>query len=107
MEILREKTKKAGRPAKTIKKDIRTAVRFRKAEFFVIRQKGTRAGVKPSAFIRQKAIEGVVSNKLSEEDRHFVRQLIGMANNLNQLAKNSFREGMPKKCSTLKVSEPN
>jgi hypothetical protein len=40
------------------------------------------------------AIHGQVSNRLSEEERHFVRELIGMSNNVNQLAKNSHREGM-------------
>ena len=31
---------------------------------------------------------------VSEEERQFVRQLIGMANNLNQLTKNSYQKGM-------------
>jgi len=96
METVRENKKGSGRPAKTIKKDIRTAVRFSKTEFFVIRQKAQKAGVKPSAFIRQTVIEGAVTNRLNEEERHFVRQLIGMVNNLNQLTKNSHQEGMLK-----------
>lgn len=96
METVREKRKRAGRPAKSVKKDIRTAVRFSKTEFFVIRQKAQKAGIKPSAFIRQTAIEAVVTNRLSEEERQFVRQLIGMSNNLNQLTKNSHQEGMLK-----------
>lgn len=96
METVREKRKQAGRPAKIIKKEIRTAVRFSKTEHFIIRQKASKAGVKPSAFIRQTAIEGVVTTRLNEEERQFVRQLIGMSNNLNQLTKNSHKEGMLK-----------
>ena len=96
METVREHKKGSGRPAKTIKKDIRTAVRFSKLEYFVVRQKVEKAGIKVSAYVRQTAIASVVINRLSEEERQFVRQLIGMANNLNQLAKNSHQEGMLK-----------
>jgi DNA-binding phage protein len=31
---------------------------------------------------------------MSEEDRHFVRQLVGMANNLNQLTKLAHQQGI-------------
>lgn len=96
METVKEKRKAAGRPTKVVKKEIRTAVRFTKVEYFIIRQKASRAGIKPSAFIRQIAIEGAVAPRLNDEERHFVRQLIGMSNNLNQLTKNSHREGMLK-----------
>ena len=96
METVRETKKGSGRPVKTIKKDIRTAVRFSKLEYFVVRQKAERAGIKVSAYLRQTAIASAVINRLSEEERQFVRQLIGMSNNLNQLTKNSHQEGMLK-----------
>ncbi len=96
MEAVREKRKKAGRPAKIIKREVRTAVRFSKTEYFIIRQKALKAGVKPSAFIRQIAINGEIMMRLNEEERQFVRQLIGMSNNLNQFTKNSHNEGMLK-----------
>ena len=96
METVKKKTKQAGRPAKIIKKEIRAAVRFSKIEHFVIRQKAAKAGMKVSAYVRQTAINGAVTPKLSEEERHFVRQLIGMSNNINQLTKNSHTEGMLK-----------
>ncbi len=96
MEPVREKRKQAGRPAKIIKKEIRTAVRFTKIEYFVIRQKAARAGIKTSAYVRQTAINTEVITRLNEEERHFVRRLIGMSTNLNQLAKNSHSEGMLK-----------
>ncbi|HEX8277107.1 MAG TPA: plasmid mobilization relaxosome protein MobC, partial [Segetibacter sp.] len=96
METVREVKKPGGRPAKSIRKDIRTAIRFSKTEYFIVRQKALKAGLKVSVYIRQIAIEGVVTARLGEEDRHFVRQLIGISNNLNQLAKNSHQEGMLK-----------
>src|SRR6476620_3920940 len=96
METVRAKKRPAGRPAKTIKKEIRTAVRWSKTEYFIIRQKAAKAGIKVSAYLRQIAIEGKVTTRLSEEERQFVRQLIPMSNNLNQLTKNSHQQGMHK-----------
>ncbi len=96
MQLVREKRRQAGRPAKIIKKEIRAAVRFSKAEHFIVRQKAAKAGMKVSAYIRQIAINGELLSRLTEEERHFVRQLIGMSNNINQLTKNSHNEGMLK-----------
>jgi hypothetical protein len=89
METVRAKKKPAGRPTKTVKKEIRTAIRWSKTEHFIIRQKAAKAGLKVSAYLRQIAIEGKVTTRLNEEERQFVRQLIPMSNNLNQLTKNS------------------
>jgi hypothetical protein len=96
METVRPNRKKAGRPAKTNKKEIRTAIGFSKLEYFVIRQKAAKAGIKASAYIREVAINGQVTRRLTDEERQIVRQVIGMAGNLNQLVKNSYKEGMLK-----------
>jgi len=40
------------------------------------------------------AVKGHVQAKLNEEERQFVRQLVGMSNNLNQLAKKAHQEGL-------------
>ena len=96
METVKEKKNKAGRPVKTIKREIRACIRFSKAEYFVIRNKASRAGVKVSAYLREIAINAEVKMRLNDEERQFVRQLIGMSNNLNQLTKNSHKEGMLK-----------
>ncbi len=71
MEPVREKRKQAGRLAKIIKKEIGTAVRFTKIEYFLIRQKAARAGIKISAYVRQTAIHAEVITRLNEEERHF------------------------------------
>ncbi len=96
METVRENKRQAGRPAQTIKKEIRASVRFSKLEYYVIRQKAARASIKASAYIREVAINGQVTKRLNDEERQFVRELIGMSSNINQLTKNSYREGMLK-----------
>jgi hypothetical protein len=86
--------KKAGRPEKIIKKEIRACVRFSKTEYFVIREKASKAGLKASEYMRHIAIYGQVKPRLAEEEREFIRQLIGMANNLNQLTKACHQQGL-------------
>lgn len=93
METVSMKRKKAGRPAKAVKKEVRACVRFTRPEYFIIKEKAAKAGIKASAYIRQIAIYATVTNRLTDEERQFVRQLIGMANNLNQLAKSCHQEG--------------
>ena len=88
------KKKKAGRPVKMVKKEVRAGVRYSKAEYFVIREKALKAGLTASEYIRQVTITGQVKSRLSGEEMVFVRQLIGMANNLNQLAKACHQEGL-------------
>ena len=86
-EMEREKMKCGGRPKQDIKRESATGVRFTKAEYFIVQQKASKAGMKLTTFIREMALNGKVIAKISEEERQFVRQLIGISNNLNQLAK--------------------
>lgn len=94
MENVKQSKRKAGRPANTVKREIRTAIRFTHAEYFIVKEKAANAGLKPSAYIRWTSIHTMVKTRLSDEERQLVRQLIGMANNLNQIAKTAHREGM-------------
>jgi len=82
-----------GRPKKQVKRDIVKGVRLSKAEFYVVKQNAAKAGIGISLFIRQTAINGKIKPLLDEEERQFVRQLVGMANNLNQLTKKGHQEG--------------
>jgi hypothetical protein len=90
----RRKKLPPGRPKKAVKKEIITGTRFSKTEHFIVRQKAGKAGLKLTEYIRTMAIKGDVKSRMSEEDRHFVRQLIGMANNLNQLTKLAHQQGI-------------
>lgn len=86
--------KKAGRPAKTVKKEIRACVRYTKIEYFIIKEKAGKANLNVSEYIRQLSIHGKVNARLSQEEQTWIRQLIGMANNLNQLAKACHQQGI-------------
>ena len=94
MEIVSKKEKKSGRPAQDIKKIVRACVRLTQHEYFIIKEKAAAAGMKPSGYIRQTAINARVTPRLTEEEVHFVRQLIGMSGNMNQVAKVCHRDGL-------------
>ena len=84
---------KNGRPKKAVKKEIVRSIRFSKTEYFIVKQHASKWGLKITVYIRQMALQGQIIARLSEEERQFVRQLIGMANNLNQLTKMGHQEG--------------
>lgn len=94
MEIVNKRQKKAGRPVKAIKKEIRACVRFTRHEYFIIREKAGQAGVTASVYIRQTAIQGKIISRLTADEVQIVRQLIGMSVNINQVAKICHREGL-------------
>lgn len=84
---------RGGRPNKSIKKEILRSIRFSELEYIVIKHKASKASIKVSTYICQMSINGKIISRLNEEERHFVRQLIGMSNNLNQLTKKGHQEG--------------
>ena len=94
MNIVSKKRKKPGRPFKTIRKEIRACVRLSQVEHFIIKQKAQNAGIKISEYLRKAAFNARIIPKLSEEQVQNVRHLIGMSNNVNQLAKIAHREGL-------------
>lgn len=94
MERAEKKQKRTGRPLQAVRKEVRACVRYSRAEYFVVRQKAGKAGLKTSEYIRQLTLNGQVKTRLSEEERGMVRQLVGMANNLNQLAKACHQQGL-------------
>ena len=94
METMRMKKKKGGRPSKKLKRELRVTVRFSRLEYSILQQKAGKAGINISEFIRPAAIYGKVIARQTEEERYFTRQLVGMANNLNQMAKLANTEGI-------------
>ncbi len=83
-----------GRPRKTEKRNIIKGIRFTKTEYEIIQQKAKSINVGDTSYIRQMSLQEKVNSKMDEEERLFARQLIGMANNLNQLTKKAHQEGL-------------
>lgn len=93
MTETKKERKKPGRPKQLSTRQLITGIRFSKQEHFVIRSKAAKAGLKFTTYIRQVAINGQVISRLNDEERIFIRQLIGMSNNVNQVAKACHEQG--------------
>lgn len=83
-----KKRNKGGRPKKkaTEKLNYRIAVKLAAADYFLLITKSGKAGVSPSEYMRECFRNGYVRERLTREHSAYIRQLCGMANNLNQLA---------------------
>ena len=83
-----KKHNKGGRPKKEMAErlDYRIGVKLTAADYFRLLTMAHKAGISPSEYMRECFRNGHVKERLSEEHAGFIRQLCGMANNLNQLA---------------------
>lgn len=79
---------KGGRPKKETaeKLSYRIGVKMAAADYFGLLTRAHDAGTSPSEYMRECFRNGYVQERLSKEHSDYVRQLCGMANNLNQLA---------------------
>ena len=86
---------KGGRPKKETaeKLSYRIGVKMAAADYFRLLTRAYEAGISPSEYMRECFRNGYVQERLSKEHSDYVRQLCGMANNLNQLAHNANAGG--------------
>jgi len=76
-----------ARPTKEIKRTECVTVRFTKAEFRLVQKYAERSGLRLAEFIHDRALGYKIAPRLTEDEIKLYLQLVGMANNLNQLAK--------------------
>ena len=101
-----KKRNKGGRPKKgaTEKLKYRVAVKLAAADYFRLLTQAHEAGVSPSEYMRECFRNGHVKERLSEEHAAHVRNLCGMANNLNQLARKANANGLYDERDECKVA---
>ena len=78
---------KGGRPPKRVKRDIILRIRMQPAEIFLIRAKAKEAGMRASSWVRRAAKAAKIAPRWTPEEMELLRMMTGMANNLNQLAR--------------------
>jgi len=76
-----------ARPIKPVKREERITIRFTKTEIKAIDRITGKAGLDRTDYIRNRSLNYTVHPRLTPEEAAIYRQLAGMANNLNQLAK--------------------
>ena len=89
------KTKPRGRPqVSTLKRLTKSVtVKFSKPDYEMLRRRSKNANRTLAEYIRESAFEARIVAKHSAEDAAVIRNLTGMANNLNQLTKLSHQTG--------------
>jgi hypothetical protein len=86
--------RKGGRPKKHIKAwECRADTGFTKSEFFVVREKASKAGLKLGPYLRVMAINGKIQARLTEEQWGYMRRLIDMSKDLHKLNETAEQQG--------------
>ena len=97
------KKKQKGRPtvadARRLSKAV--TVKFSKIDYEILRTRSCKANRRLAEYIRESALKSEVVQPRTETDMKEYRTLVGMANNLNQLAKLSHQEGIYYTCLQL------
>ncbi len=91
-----KKPKQAGRTKIEDALECVIPARFTQTELEEINQQSKRLKISRSAYIRSMTLRGKVENLFTEEEQNAKKQLIGIANNLNQLLKLSHIHGLEK-----------
>jgi hypothetical protein len=93
-----------GRPTKSAaeKKGYRVSLKMATEEYFSFKSKARLAGITMSEYVRCIAKKSEVKQRLSPEYLGYVRQLSGMANNINQIARKANAAGYPETVTECK-----
>ena len=93
--IQKQNRKKSGRPptGRIHKLSKSVTVKFSKPSYEALRLRARKANRKLAEYIRESALNGEVVNGHNAETVAIAKNLIGMANNLNQLTKLSHQRG--------------
>ena len=95
---------KGGRPAKKIKRSYISMIRLTATEKLLIEGRAKDAGMKPSEWFRKAAKSAKIVPRLQPQEVELLKQFEGMANNLNQIAKQANSIGLlsvAHKCKSL------
>lgn len=88
------KRKTSGRPKKSIKRDRIIMVRLTVKEKLLLKSKALKAGLTLSEWFRLSAMKAVIVPRFSPDEMNCLRMLSGLANNLNQLTRQSYTYGL-------------
>jgi len=86
---------KNGRPTKNIaeKKGYKVSLKMATEEYYSLKSKARLAGITLSEYVRCVIKKSEVKQRLSPEFLGYIRQLSGMANNINQIARKANATG--------------
>lgn len=84
-----------GRPKKEKEKlNCSINLKLTEKDFTSVKQKAEKLGMKATQYAREMVLKGSVKLRFSLEDLDLMRKLSGMANNLNQIARQANKSGL-------------
>lgn len=101
------KTLRKGRPKKE-KDKLSTSINLKMTEddYKTVREKAEKLGMKPTQYARKMTLKGGIKSRFTLEELDLMRKLAGMANNLNQIAKQTNKSGFfVSAMEVIKISE--
>ena len=93
MSSEKEKQQPGGRAKKAILREKWIGVRFTVEEYNAMKKKAKEAGWSMSHYLREAVINATVVSRLTAVETDYIRQLVGMSTNLNQVAHKGHTEG--------------
>ncbi|MFV0418245.1 MAG: plasmid mobilization protein [Dysgonomonas sp.] len=94
MENRRKNTRKKGRPTKENDKlSISINLKLTKADFRTVKEKAEKLGITSTQYVREITLKGEIKSRFTLEELDLMRKLSGVANNLNQIAKQANKSG--------------
>lgn len=94
MENKKSDNPKKGRPKKE-KVKLSTSINLKLTEddFKTVKEKAEKLGMKATQYAREMTLKGGIKSRFTLEELDLMRKLTGMANNLNQIAKQANKSG--------------
>ena len=92
---MKSEHKKGGRPTKIASEKMKYKVTIKMAteDFYTYKSLALKAGIGLSEYIRECLKKGYVKERISVEYIGLIRKLSGMANNINQIARQANAQG--------------
>ena len=89
-----------GRPVKSAaeRKGYKVSLKMATEEYYSLKSKARIAGITVSEYVRCAIGKSEVKQRLSPEHLGYVRQISGMANNINQIARKANAAGYSQTC---------
>ncbi len=85
----------SGRPKKEKEKlSCSINLKLTEKDFNSVKQKAEKLGMKATQYAREMVLKGSVKLRFTLEDLDLMRKLSGMANNLNQIARQANKSGL-------------
>jgi len=94
MENKRKNKSKGGRPTKGENRlSIPINLKLTPKDYKTVKEKAGKLGIRPTEYARELTLKGSIKSRYTPEELDLMRKLAGMANNLNQLAKQANKSG--------------